>query len=161
MPTVMVLDRSVTRLKRVSVATHRNVYEPQPPDESAIEDTDVLARGRSDGAVLLTFDSELDKPETKSLWQFALIRRIDSVDASQRDALREELVAHKRFRFFYLPAQQDDPAFDERYVDLRRITTVRASAVDPDGRIATMTLDLRQMFRRQIARQYARLEKDE
>lgn len=165
MPSVIVLERVLIRVRRQNASGNRVIYEPMAAAAAdapvSDEDSDVLARGRADGAVLLTYDSELDKPETKSLWQFALIRRIDTVPAAQRDALLEELRAHKRLRFFYLPAQRDDPAFDERYVDLRRITTFRASAVDPKDRVATMTTDLRTAFRKQFIRHYARLEKDE
>ena len=148
-------------LRAETAAGGRKRYGGYPEGEApstkfqSDEDGDVLAFGRMDSAVLLTYDSELDKDD--KFRQLALVRRLDSViDPTQRSALRLELQEHARLRFFYLPGQKEDPPFDERYVDLRRITTLRGSALRPEDRLASMTDELREGLRTQFVKFYSR-----
>jgi hypothetical protein len=84
-------------------------------------------------AVLLTNSCEMDNSPKANL-TFALIRPLRTVPEEHRDAM----VSGDNARVLYLPAN-DDPEFEESYIDFSRLSSLRPDAVQIANRVVSAT----------------------
>lgn len=124
-----------------------------PPDETPVNQT-VVVTGVVTHAVLLTHDCEIDKDNTYRT--VALVRPFSTLPGEAVDGIRRG----KRYRFFYLAPQQMAPAIIESYLDLRRVTTVRADWLARAERVASMTSLVRDALRGALVRYWSRVEEE-
>jgi hypothetical protein len=102
-------------------------------------------------AIVLSHDCEIDKNPRRASVQLAVVRPLAGVPDEHRDGFR----ANSRHRAFYLGAPEELDRL-EHYADLRLITTIRKSALEPLARLASMNEDGRRMLREQMFRFFTR-----
>ena len=85
-------------------------------------------------AIVLTHACELDNASPRATVTLGLIRRIQDVPEASRPAIREG----RNLRLLYLP-ENDNPALEEGYIDLSRISSVRREVLTDDCRILSAT----------------------
>jgi hypothetical protein len=139
---------------RFMVKTADNAYSLHPEDPQRRNDRTYPANAteaRSFG-VLLTHDCEIDKQTRKALVHVALVRSLNApaVPEEHIDGFR----TNRRHRAFYLPP---NPYLNgENYVDLRRISTLRADVLLTLPKLASMNEDGRRMLREHLFRFFTR-----
>jgi hypothetical protein len=125
--------------ERIHAGVHMEDGQPKPPEDGYHWDTgeSIICDGILAKAVMMTHDCEIEKDDKHRV--LALIRPWGTIPAEFQDKVRQG----RRYRFFWLPAQ-NDPDFEESYVDFRRLTTVRPKALDDNHRILAMTERMRE-----------------
>lgn len=144
-PSIFIRSRplAVVRTKqegeRIHAGMHTEDGKPAPPDGGYRweKGEDIIAEGILAKAVMMTHDCEIEKDDKHRA--LALIRPWSTIPAEHQEKVRQGL----RYRFFWLPAQ-NDPDFEESYVDFRRLTTVRPGALLEQHRILAMTERMRE-----------------
>lgn len=118
-------------LKRATLPGNRDGFEVEssPPKPGAT----AIAAASCDftRAILLTYDCEIDKPQTK-LVTVALIRPLN-LPEPDKATIQES----RKFAYFYLPPL--DEAGPEAYVDFRRLSTVGLDLVKKSPPIARLS----------------------
>jgi hypothetical protein len=164
-PSVFIPSRPITAVRRETVGGGKQALMPYTEDgpppaggfQWELRDTPVVSDGRLALAILLTHDCEIDKKGRDDLRLVALIRPWASISESAASNIR----LGNRRRFFYLAPQLDGPALDESYVDFRRITTVRGSALPEAHRVLSLSDAMRDALREAFIRYVTRAEGDE
>jgi hypothetical protein len=127
---------------RVEVYLHsEDGPDPQQPFNWGSGE-DVVVRAIKGYGVLLSQDCELEK--LNPMIAFGYVRL---VDGSQGENAMELIRNRRKFRSFYLAAQEADPAFPEAYVDFGRITTLALDAIQILDRYASMSDEVRDAMR--------------
>jgi len=164
-PSVLLLDRPFTTLRRETISGRKQALVPYAEDglpppggfQWELRDTPVVCEGRLTYAILLTHDCEIDKRDRDDLRLVALIRPWGSISNTAASNIR----GGNRRRFFYLAPQLDAPSWAESYVDFRRITTIRGSALPEEYRVLSLSDTMRLALQEAFIRYVTRAEGDE
>lgn len=111
------------------------------PELFGTQDRIMIGHGSLAHAVVLTHDCEIDKD--KKYRMLALVRPL----AGLPNEAIEEIKAHRRRRFFHLPAETELYPLEESYVDFRRITAVTDPVIPISKRVLSMQDHLRDSMR--------------
>lgn len=135
------LKTSVTVLRRATAPGGRSLFEAFPVAElvtpppggfkfekgepEQISSTCHLARG-----IILSHSCEIDKDSKHRL--IALVRPLQPIPAENQEIIRR----NQDFSYFHLPACPG--AFDESYVDFRRISSIHPDLINSNHRLASL-----------------------
>lgn len=142
-PSIYLRDDAVTFLRRRQgkYGPLADIYVLDDKDHAPKKafdrhDDEVAARVQLAPGLLLTHACEIDN-SPRACVAVALIRPLRTVPPESHEAI----TSGTNLRVLYLP-ENDDPAFEESYVDFSRITSLRLDALPREKRILSAAPDL-------------------
>ena len=151
LPVVHLKGALPRKLKSTFIAGGRPGYSADEELGTAPGSFEVSAACDYSSAILLSYDCEIDKPNTKTL-TVALVRPLDpSIPADGQQIIRQ----NQNSAYFYLPAGR---GFGERYVDFRRLATLSVEIVSSAKRLASLSDEAWKALQFQLIRYLTRFE---
>ncbi len=101
----------------------------------------IIVRAFMGPGMILSHECEIDTDPDHRI--VAMVRPITDIQVSHRNAILEM----RNWAAFPLEAQDEEPPMALSFVDFRRLTTVRAAALNDEDRVASLNPDLRKALR--------------
>jgi hypothetical protein len=140
----------VRKISAKGVSSARSVHESTDPPKGGFKwdsREEVLADGQLGMCIVLTHDCEIENDDSKGHRLVGLMRPLANLSETDK----EIVATGQHFGRLYLPSWPEG-GLPESYVDLRRVTTLRHSALVEQERVASLTDWAREVLQRAVIR---------